>query len=168
MPHSDVMFERKLRAQSAMEYLMTYGWAILIIAVVLGALFSLHVFSSASLLPQACIATSGYTCSGQVLTSATGTLKLTFGQATNVNWGSTSSLCLVPANTTYSGACTSPMVSDAIGALNSGGVVTASFSNAIASSSPLGTSYSGTIWANAIVSGTPEYIQVATITIKST
>jgi len=27
------------KAQSAMEYLMTYGWAILIIAVVLGALF---------------------------------------------------------------------------------------------------------------------------------
>ncbi|MGC8662475.1 MAG: hypothetical protein ACP5RT_01670, partial [Candidatus Micrarchaeia archaeon] len=29
------------KAQSAMEYLMTYGWAILIIAVVLGALFQL-------------------------------------------------------------------------------------------------------------------------------
>ncbi|MCL5430224.1 MAG: LamG domain-containing protein [Candidatus Marsarchaeota archaeon] len=36
------------RAQSAMEYLMTYGWAILIIAVVLGALFQLGVFSSAN------------------------------------------------------------------------------------------------------------------------
>ncbi len=29
------------KLQSAMEYLMTYGWAILIIAVVLGALFEL-------------------------------------------------------------------------------------------------------------------------------
>jgi hypothetical protein len=29
------------KAQSAMEYLMTYGWAILIIAVVLAALFAL-------------------------------------------------------------------------------------------------------------------------------
>jgi hypothetical protein len=36
------------RAQSAMEYLMTYGWAILIIAVVLGVLFQLGVFSSSS------------------------------------------------------------------------------------------------------------------------
>ncbi|MCL5430225.1 MAG: LamG domain-containing protein [Candidatus Marsarchaeota archaeon] len=34
------------RAQSAMEYLMTYGWAILIIAVVLGALFQLGVFNA--------------------------------------------------------------------------------------------------------------------------
>ncbi len=35
----------RLRAQSAMEYLMTYGWAILIIAVVLAALFQLGIFS---------------------------------------------------------------------------------------------------------------------------
>jgi hypothetical protein len=36
------------KAQSAMEYLMTYGWSILIIAVVLGVLFQLGVFSSSS------------------------------------------------------------------------------------------------------------------------
>ena len=36
-----------------MEYLMTYGWAILIIAVVLGALYQLGVFSSSSLAPRA-------------------------------------------------------------------------------------------------------------------
>ena len=41
------------RAQSAIEYLMTYGWAILIIAVVLGALFGLGFFNSASLAPKA-------------------------------------------------------------------------------------------------------------------
>ena len=36
-----------------MEYLMTYGWAILIIAVVLGALFSLGVFNGANFAPKA-------------------------------------------------------------------------------------------------------------------
>ncbi len=36
------------KAQSAMEYLMTYGWAILIIAIVLSALFQLGVFSGNS------------------------------------------------------------------------------------------------------------------------
>jgi len=36
-----------------MEYLMTYGWAILIIAVVLGALFQLGVFNSSSFAPRA-------------------------------------------------------------------------------------------------------------------
>lgn len=44
---------RKLGLQSAMEYLMTYGWAILIISVVLGALFQLGVFSGSSLAPKA-------------------------------------------------------------------------------------------------------------------
>jgi len=41
------------KAQSAMEYLMTYGWAILIIAVVLGALFQLGVFSPMTFAPKA-------------------------------------------------------------------------------------------------------------------
>jgi len=41
------------RLQSAMEYLMTYGWMILIIAVVLGALFQLGVFNSSSFSPRA-------------------------------------------------------------------------------------------------------------------
>jgi hypothetical protein len=40
-------------AQAAMEYLMTYGWAILIIAVVLGVLFQLGVFSTSSFAPRA-------------------------------------------------------------------------------------------------------------------
>src|SRR5208283_1513151 len=53
-----------LRAQSALEYLMTYGWAILIIGVVLGALFSLGIFSSPV---TACLPVSGYECSSYAL-----------------------------------------------------------------------------------------------------
>ncbi|MGD0510444.1 MAG: LamG domain-containing protein [Candidatus Micrarchaeaceae archaeon] len=49
----DVIKAPGLKAQSAMEYLMTYGWAILIIAVVLGALFSLGVFNSATFATRA-------------------------------------------------------------------------------------------------------------------
>ncbi len=41
------------RAQSAMEYLATYGWAILIIAVVLATLFSLGIFSPGNFAPKA-------------------------------------------------------------------------------------------------------------------
>lgn len=40
------------KSQSAMEYLMTYGWAILIVAVVLGAIYSLGLFNGASLAPK--------------------------------------------------------------------------------------------------------------------
>ncbi len=44
---------RKTQLQSAMEYLMTYGWAILIIAVVLGALFQLGIFNASTFTPKA-------------------------------------------------------------------------------------------------------------------
>ena len=46
-------FHQRFRSQSAMEYLMTYGWAILIIAVVLAALFELGVFNPITFAPKA-------------------------------------------------------------------------------------------------------------------
>ncbi len=45
--------QRKKPAQSAMEYLMTYGWAILIIAVALAVLFQMGVFSGGNFTPKA-------------------------------------------------------------------------------------------------------------------
>ena len=41
-----------VKSQSAMEYLMTYGWAILIIAIVLVALFQLGLFGNSNLEPR--------------------------------------------------------------------------------------------------------------------
>jgi hypothetical protein len=38
----------KRKAQSAMEYLMTYGWAILIVIIVAAALYALGVFNPAT------------------------------------------------------------------------------------------------------------------------
>jgi len=39
---------RKIKAQAAMEYLMTYGWAILIVVIVAAALYALGIFSPAT------------------------------------------------------------------------------------------------------------------------
>ncbi|MDE1823144.1 MAG: LamG domain-containing protein [Candidatus Micrarchaeota archaeon] len=44
---------RTKRLQSAMEYLMTYGWAILAIAIVMVSLYSLGIFSLGNLQPTA-------------------------------------------------------------------------------------------------------------------
>ncbi len=41
----------KRKAQAAMEYLMTYGWAILIIVVVIAALYAMGVFKQKSTVP---------------------------------------------------------------------------------------------------------------------
>jgi len=48
------------KSQSAMEYLMTYGWAILVVLIALGALFYLGVFSPKT--PPTCIVSSPLTC----------------------------------------------------------------------------------------------------------
>ena len=50
-----------------MEYLMTYGWAILIIAVVMGVLFETGFFSPGSAASQFCQLESGFTCSNYYL-----------------------------------------------------------------------------------------------------
>ena len=45
----------KKDSQSAMEYLITYGWAILLIAIVLTIMFELNLFSfSEKALPGSC------------------------------------------------------------------------------------------------------------------
>ena len=51
--NSQRKFHQSFKSQSAMEYLMTYGWAILIIAVVLAALFELGVFNPMTFAPKA-------------------------------------------------------------------------------------------------------------------
>ena len=50
------------KLQSAMEYLMTYGWAILIIVVALGAIFSLNLFSPGTFVNNQCVLPNGFAC----------------------------------------------------------------------------------------------------------
>lgn len=47
------MHKRAWKAQAAMEYLVTYGWAIMAIMIVLAALFALGIFNTNSLGPRA-------------------------------------------------------------------------------------------------------------------
>jgi hypothetical protein len=89
---------RSLRAQSAMEYLMTYGWAILIIAVVLAALFSLNVFNSGAQLGTSCIGQPGYSCSSPVI-SQNGALSFTLGQGSGFTAYSAYLACVSGSNT---------------------------------------------------------------------
>jgi hypothetical protein len=73
---------KRSKLQSAMEYLMTYGWSILIIAIVMVALFTLGVFGNTGGLGTSCIAAPGYLCQNPVLAHGTGVLTFTFGQNT--------------------------------------------------------------------------------------
>lgn len=47
------------KGQAAMEFLMTYGWAILVVLVAIGALAYFGVLSPEKLLPEKCILATG-------------------------------------------------------------------------------------------------------------
>lgn len=70
-----------MKAQSAMEYMMTYGWAIVIIAIALAALIALGVFNPGIFVGQECIVQAGFSCLNYVL-SSNGTLMINLEQAT--------------------------------------------------------------------------------------
>ena len=53
---------RKKRAQAAMEFLMTYGWAILVVLAAIGALAYFGVLSPDRFLPEKCTLPSGIAC----------------------------------------------------------------------------------------------------------
>ena len=69
------------KAQSAMEFLMTYGWAILIMLVVIAILFMLGVFTPETAAPNACVLPQGFSCYGYAIGEG-GTFALDVGQAT--------------------------------------------------------------------------------------
>lgn len=70
-----------MKSQSAMEYLMTYGWAVLIIGVVIAALMNLGVFNSTSVTGTTCTSSPGFTCQNPTMIT-NGTLTFLFGQLT--------------------------------------------------------------------------------------
>jgi hypothetical protein len=77
------------KSQSAMEYLMTYGWAILVVLIALGALFYLGVFSPKT--PNTCTNLAPFTCQDVKFDDSDNQLTLRLG-ASGVN-----SITYVPA-----------------------------------------------------------------------
>ncbi|MCL4399099.1 LamG domain-containing protein [Candidatus Parvarchaeota archaeon] len=69
------------RSQSALEYMMTYGWAILIIVIVAAVLYSLGIFSPSSSISAT---VTGFSNLGSVAAQCTsnGVLRLSLGDST--------------------------------------------------------------------------------------
>ena len=67
-------FSRK--SQAAMEFLMTYGWAILVVLVAIGALAYFGVLSPDQFLPAKCQLPSGLACTDFVINDAAETITL--------------------------------------------------------------------------------------------
>ena len=148
------------RAQSAMEYLMTYGWSILIIAIVITGIFKLGVFSSGqSSLPAECTAQAGFLCSS-IQMNTTGYLLMTFGQSLGGSMQITGVGC---SNTTSEPGSFSIYYAN----LYTGQQASLTFQCPLKSSS-IGSSLSGTLWIQYNRgSSTGLVSEVATFTAKA-
>ena len=68
-----------LKGQAAMEFLMTYGWAILVVLIVIGALAYFGVLSPSTLLPEKCTFPVSITCTDHSVGQSSITLILLNG-----------------------------------------------------------------------------------------
>ncbi|MFH1916702.1 MAG: hypothetical protein ABIJ21_05535 [Nanoarchaeota archaeon] len=77
----------KKKGQAAMEFLMTYGWAILVVLAAIGALAYFGVLSPKNLLPSSCTVGAGFGCSDAKATSNTFELTLRNNMGEDINNG---------------------------------------------------------------------------------
>ena len=68
------MFLIKSKAQAALEFLMTYGWAILVVLVAIGALAYFGVLSPERFLPSKCTLPAGIACTDFLIDGTTNTI----------------------------------------------------------------------------------------------
>ena len=68
------MFTKHRKSQAAMEFLMTYGWAILVVLAAIAALAYFGVLSPEKFLPEKCILSPGLLCVSHQITPVTATL----------------------------------------------------------------------------------------------
>ena len=80
---------KRKKGQAAMEFLMTYGWAILVVLAAIGALAYFGVLSPAKFFPDTCTiaSTSGLACLDFKMTSDTTTLLLANGGGRDIHLG---------------------------------------------------------------------------------
>lgn len=151
---------KNFKSQSAMEFLMTYGWAILAVAVVLGAIFQLKLFSPS--LPTSCLSAEPYACrnpslnANGILTAQVGEL----GSTITLTGLNCSSISGVPNRFTAPGSVT----------LISGVIANLTFSCPL-SSNTVGASFSGKLWImydTATQSGLLAQVGTVTATATST
>ncbi len=153
--------QKSQRGQSAMEYLMTYGWAIAIIAVILYFLYSIGIFNlSSGSTAVGCVPATGYECSG-LLMATNGLVFANIGSVQTIS-STVETQCVIASNPTNSLGW-----SGAQGPIPPQGGVTITFLCPI-SSSVLGTSFSGTLWIQYTQAGIQRYAVVGAANVKST
>jgi len=73
------------KAQAAMEFLMTYGWAILVVLAAIGALAYFGVLSPSKHIPETCIFAQGIACKDFSVTSTEVNIFIQNGYAQDID-----------------------------------------------------------------------------------
>ena len=58
------------KGQAALEFMMTYGWAILVVLAAIGALSYFGILNPSKFTPDTCLASSGFACPGKPILDA--------------------------------------------------------------------------------------------------
>jgi len=88
------------RSQVALEFIMTYGWMIITVFVVIGALVSFGILRVDALFPNKCVISNGFACIDSKAESGTSQLQLNIKQGTGkdlINLTISASDCINPA-----------------------------------------------------------------------
>lgn len=95
------------KGQAAMEFLMTYGWAILVVIAAIAALAYFGVLDPARLLPERCQSSAGMDCIDKASIRTDG---LTFALRNNIGFGIEVTDIALPIGSVY--VCTGEEVND--------------------------------------------------------
>lgn len=76
--------QRNKKSQAAMEFLMTYGWAILVVLAAIAALAYFGVLSPEKFLPEKCLMETGFTCISSKVETGQSTIVLQNGYGRTV------------------------------------------------------------------------------------
>lgn len=61
---------KSYKGQAALEFMMTYGWAILVVLAAIGALSYFGILNPSKFTPDTCLASSGFACPGKPIVSS--------------------------------------------------------------------------------------------------
>jgi len=80
------MRKNSFKGQAALEFMMTYGWAILVVLAAIGALSYFGILNPSKFTPDTCLASSGFACPGKpIFTSNSAMFSLVNGLGYPVN-----------------------------------------------------------------------------------
>src|SRR5262245_42689263 len=82
------MATRSRKGQAALEFLTTYGWAVLIILVMIGAITYFGVLRPSKFLPSKCVVSTEFNCDDYQIQSNVARIQLKQGIGKSIIWNS--------------------------------------------------------------------------------